>query len=49
MKTLSGLLTKKIRRRIINGKVEYLVSFDGWPSKYNMWIHANDINDLKDT
>jgi hypothetical protein len=43
------IIDKKIRKRNISGKVEYLVSFEGWPSKYNMWIPANDISDLKDT
>jgi hypothetical protein len=43
------VIDKKIRKRTVHGKVEYLVSFEGWPSKYNMWIPASDINDLKDT
>lgn len=43
------IIDKKIRKRTVNGKVEYLVSFEGWPSKYNMWVSASDINDLKTT
>lgn len=39
---------KKIRKRTVNGEVEYLVSFEGWPSKYNILVPAKNINDLKE-
>lgn len=48
MRILSGLLIKKIRKRKVDGKIEYLVSFEGWPSKYNTWVPESDIKDLKD-
>lgn len=42
------IIDKKIRKRKVDGKIEYLVSFEGWPSKYNTWVPESDINDLKD-
>lgn len=42
---LYGSLIKKIWKRTVNGKVEFLVSFEGWPSKYNILVSASDIND----
>lgn len=48
MRILSGLLIKKIRKRTVDGQIEYLVSFEGWPSKYNTWVPESDIKDLKD-
>ena len=40
-------IEKKIRKRKKNGRVEWLVQFEGWPSKYNQWIPENDIKDVK--
>lgn len=48
MRILYGLLIKKIRKRTVDGQIEYLVSFEGWPSKYNTWVPESDIKDLKD-
>ena len=42
------IIDKKIRKRTVNGKVEFLVYFQGWSSKYNTWVPESDINDLKD-
>lgn len=42
------IIDKKIRKRTVDGQIEYLVSFEGWPSKYNTWVPESDIKDLKD-
>lgn len=42
------IIDKRIRKCTINGQIEYLVSFEGWPSKYNAWVPESDIKDLKD-
>lgn len=42
-------IEKKIRKRKKNGKIEWLVKFDGWPDKFNQWIAEKDITDVTDT
>ena len=37
-------IEKIIRKRKRNGKIEYLVKYDGWSSKYNQWLRASEIN-----
>ncbi|KAK3092447.1 hypothetical protein FSP39_002935 [Pinctada imbricata] len=39
-------IEKKIRKRTRNGKIEYLVKFDGWSDKYNQWIPAEEIKNV---
>lgn len=38
-------IEKKIRKRRRNGKVEWLVKFEGWPDKYNQWVSEREIKD----
>ncbi|XP_033725177.1 uncharacterized protein LOC117315142 [Pecten maximus] len=39
-------IEKKIRKRKRGGQIEWLVQFEGWPSKYNQWIPEKDIKDV---
>ncbi|MES9885142.1 MAG: DDE-type integrase/transposase/recombinase [Sedimenticola sp.] len=36
-------IERKVRKRKRDGKIEWLVKFEGWPDKYNMWISEEDI------
>jgi hypothetical protein len=36
-------VAKKIRKRKLNGLIEWLVRFEGWPDKYNSWMSERDI------
>lgn len=38
-------IEKKIRKRRRNGKIEWLVKFEGWPDKYNQWVSEREIKD----
>lgn len=40
---------KKIRKRKRNGRVQWLVKFEGWPNKYNQWLNEEDITDPNDS
>ena len=35
-----------IKKRKRAGKVEYLVSYQGWPAKFNSWVIKDDIVDV---
>lgn len=39
-------IEEKIRKRKRNGRIEWLVKFDGWPKKYNQWVSEDDIKDV---
>ncbi|XP_069107331.1 uncharacterized protein [Argopecten irradians] len=40
-------IEQKLRKRKRQGQVEWLVKFDGWPSKYNQWIAQKDISEVQ--
>lgn len=40
---------KKITKRKRNGRVQWLVKFEGWPNKYNQWLDEVDIIDPSDS
>ena len=42
-------IEKILRKRKRLGKTEYLVRWLGWPEKYNSWVTAADIENIKDT
>ncbi|XP_033725174.1 uncharacterized protein LOC117315138 [Pecten maximus] len=42
-------IERKIRKRKRKGQIEWLVQFEGWPSKYNQWIPEKDIKDMTDS
>jgi hypothetical protein len=31
-------------KRMIKGKVHYLIKWTGWPSEYNQWVAEADMN-----
>jgi hypothetical protein len=37
------LIEKKIRKRKVGDRTEYLVKWQGWPSKFNSWLDEKDI------
>ncbi|XP_033725180.1 uncharacterized protein LOC117315144 [Pecten maximus] len=39
----------KLKKRKKRGQIEWLVKFEGWPSKYNQWIPENDLKDVSRT
>jgi hypothetical protein len=41
IKTVYGILTSSSEKGVI--KTQWLVSFIGWPAKFNEWINAEDI------
>lgn len=40
------IIEKKIRRRIRNGVVEWLVKFEGWPNTFNEWLKETELQDV---
>ncbi len=42
------LIDKVLETRTKNRKKEHLVSWLGWPEKYNSWVADKDLKDLKD-
>ena len=40
------LIEKTIKKRIRNGRVEWLVKFEGWPKSFNEWVKETDIKDV---
>ena len=45
--TDSFLIDKVLETRTKKGKKEHLVSWLGWPEKYNSWVSDKDMKDLK--
>ena len=45
----SYFVEKILRTRTRAGQKQKLVRWKGWPSKYELWVHAEDIDDLKRT
>ncbi|XP_021342733.1 uncharacterized protein LOC110443076 [Mizuhopecten yessoensis] len=39
-------IEEKVKKRKRAGQIEWLVKFEGWPSKYNQWIAEKDIRDV---
>lgn len=35
---------KNLRKRKRNGKVQWLVKFEGWPNTYNQWLNESEIS-----
>ena len=42
-------IEKKIRKRKRNGRIQWLIKFEGWPDKYNQWTDEKDITESKDS
>lgn len=40
-------IEKKIRSRTYRGRKQFFVKFDGWDSRFNCWIDADDIQEHK--
>ena len=36
-------IEKIIRKRKVNGHIEVLVKWKGWPTKFNSWINQEDV------
>ena len=45
----SYFIEKVIRTRTRAGQKQMLVRWKGWPSKFDSWVNAEDIDDLKGT
>jgi len=43
-----GTLRKKSKKEGGGKQVEWLVKFEGWPSKYNQWIPEKDTKDVSE-
>lgn len=41
------ILEKIIKRRKRAGKLQYLVKFQDWPSKFNVWVNASSVVDIQ--
>lgn len=41
------LVEKLIRKRKRRGQTEWLVKFQSWPDKFNLWVKESDIADLR--
>lgn len=41
------VIEKIIRKRKKAGKVQYLVKFDGWPTKFNSWVDQTAVEDIQ--
>ena len=39
-------IEKILRRRRRKGKTQLLVSWKGWPDKFNQWVDANEVTQL---
>jgi hypothetical protein len=39
-------IDKLIRKRRKSGQTEWLVSWDGWPSKFSSWVKASELRDV---
>lgn len=39
-------IDKILKTRKFRGRKQHLVSYVGWPSKYNSWVNAKDIKDI---
>lgn len=42
------IIEKIIRKRKRRGQEEYLVKYEGWPDKFNSWVHKKDIQNISD-
>jgi hypothetical protein len=40
-------IDKKVRKRRRNGQIEWFVSWDGWPKKFNSWIEESELRDVQ--
>ena len=39
-------IEKIIKKKKVNGKIQLLVKWMGWPSKFNSWIDENELKDI---
>lgn len=42
-------IEKKIKKRVKNGQIQWLVKFEDWPDSYNQWIDEKEITDVKNS
>ena len=40
------LVEKVLKKRRRRGKTEYLVKFEGWPSRFNSWVSSDNIQSI---